>query len=60
MVTMFAAEDVALSPKDFPFLSVGEVISVYNPEETLAPRLLLKLTRGSLREDFIQKGGFEI
>ncbi|ODM94660.1 DEP domain-containing protein 5 [Orchesella cincta] len=51
----FATEDVALCPKDFPFVAVGDVISIYNPDETQVPRLLLKLTKGSLREDFIQK-----
>ncbi|CAL8081295.1 unnamed protein product [Orchesella dallaii] len=56
----FATEDVALCPKDFPFLAVGDVISIYNPDESQVPRLLLKLTKGSLREDFIQKDAVSI
>lgn len=51
---------MALNPKEFPFLTSGDVIAVYNPDEAHVPRLLLKLTKGSLREEFTQKDAISI
>ncbi|CAG7725373.1 unnamed protein product [Allacma fusca] len=50
----YALEDVAFSPKDFPFLDAGDFIEIYNLEEDI-PRLVLKVTKRSLRDDFAQK-----
>jgi len=52
---LLAGEDLVLCPRDFPHLKENDVIEIFNPEDN-CPHLLLKLMRGSLWEDFLQKG----
>lgn len=52
-------EDIAFCPKDFPFIRENDVVEIYNPEED-SQRLLLKVTKGSLRDDFAHKGLFKL
>jgi len=50
-------EEIAFCPKDFQFLKAGDIVEIYNPDEDRNnARLLLKIGKGSLRDDFVLKG----
>lgn len=58
LASWLLGEEVAFCPKDFPFLAEGDIMEVYLEDEY--PRLLLKVVKGSLRDEFWHRGKVEI
>jgi hypothetical protein len=48
-------EDLVFCPITFPSLKENDLVEIFNPEDE-SPHLLMKVAKGSLREDFPQRG----
>ncbi|XP_072043182.1 LOW QUALITY PROTEIN: GATOR1 complex protein DEPDC5-like [Amphiura filiformis] len=49
----FSEDDLAINPKEFPDVKIGDILEIYHPDEEDSSRLLLQVN--SFKEDFQQK-----